>query len=91
MTRRRRFLIWLAVLATGWGLANWPQSGGTFKFRIERAGFPWTVAFWEHGHLQWFDTGAMAADLGVLLALVPLAWLCAWSADAPSHTRSKRV
>jgi hypothetical protein len=84
---RRRFLIWFAVLAAVWLIANWPQDGGSLKSWMKWAGFPWTFAFWNAGRLEWFNGVALVADLGVLLALVPLAWLCAWSrGSAPPQT-----
>jgi hypothetical protein len=76
---RRRFLIWVSVLAAVWLVANWPRDGGSLKFWMKWAGFPWTFAFWEGRRLEWFSPAALAADLGVLLALIPVAWLCAWS------------
>ena len=79
---RGRFLIWLAVLAAVWVLANWPRDGGTLKFWLQWAGFPWTFAFWDGGRLVWFDGAALAADIGVLLASVPVAWVCARSRGA---------
>jgi hypothetical protein len=79
MRRRRLFLIWLAVLTALWVFANWPRDGGTLKFWMHWAGFPWTFAFWENGDLIWFDPAALAADVVVWIALVPVAWLCAWS------------
>jgi hypothetical protein len=79
---RRRFLIWLAVLAAVWVLANWPRDGGTLKSWLRWAGFPWTFALWDDGRLVWFNWAALAADVAVLLALVPVAWLCARSRGA---------
>jgi hypothetical protein len=78
--RRRRFLIWLAVLTAVWAFANWPRDGGSLKRFLEWAGCPWTFAFWHSGRLEWFDPIALAADVAVGVAvIVPVAWLCAWS------------
>jgi hypothetical protein len=88
----RRFLIWLSVLATVWLLANWPRGGGSLKSSPEWAGFPWTFAFWEDGRLVWFKGAALVADLGVLLALTLVAWLCAWSRGSlPRQTAAGAV
>jgi hypothetical protein len=76
---RRRFLIWLALLTAVWALANWPRDGGTLKSWMKWAGFPRTFAFWDGDRLEWFNGAALAADLGLLVALVPFAWLCAQS------------
>ena len=80
MGRRRRFLIWLAVLAAVWVVANLPRDGGTLKRFLQCAGCPWTFAFWHAGRLEWFDPAALAADIGLgLVIVVPVAWMCAWS------------
>jgi hypothetical protein len=75
---RRRFLIWLALLTAVWLLANWPRDGGSLKPWTKWAGVPWTFAFWDRGRLEWFNGAALAADLGLLFALIPVAGVCAW-------------
>jgi hypothetical protein len=83
--RRRRFLIWLAVLTAVWVFANWPRDGGSLKRFLQWAGFPWTFAFWQGSRLEWFDPAVLAADIAVGLAVVVLlAWLCAWSRGSAS-------
>ena len=84
MGRRQRFFIWLAVLTAVWVLANWPRHAGTLKSWMQWAGFPWTFAFWDRGRLEWFDGLAFAGDIGILLAMVPVAWVCAWSRGSSS-------
>ena len=37
MVRRRRFLIWLAVLSAVWTFANWPRNGGSLMRFLEWA------------------------------------------------------
>jgi hypothetical protein len=77
--RRRRFTIWLAVLAAVWLFANWPRDGGSLKRFLQWAGCPWTFAFWQNGRLEWFDPAMLAADAAVGAAIVlPVAWLCTW-------------
>ncbi len=92
MGRRRRFLLWLAVLTAVWVYANLPRDGGSLKRFLQWAGCPWTFAFWHGGRLEWFDPGALAADVALGVAVVvPVAWLCAWSRAAarpPSPTAS---
>lgn len=70
MGRRQRFLIWMAVLTAVWLFANWPRDGGSLKRFLQWAGCPWTFAFWHHGRLEWFDPGALAADVAVGVAVV---------------------
>lgn len=83
--RRRRFLIWLAVLTAVWVFANWPRDGGSLKHFLEWAGFPWTFAFWHGGRLEWFDPTALAADVALgVVVVVPVAWLCAWGSGSES-------
>jgi hypothetical protein len=85
---RRRFFIWVSALSAVWLFANWPRDGGALKFWMKWAGFPWTFAFWDDGQLEWFNWWALIGDLGVLLTLIPVAWLCAWSRRAgPQPTR----
>jgi hypothetical protein len=85
---RRRFLIWLSVLGAVWLLANWPRDGGPLKSGMSWAGFPWPFASWEDGRLGWFSGAALAGDLAVLLSLVLVAWLCAWSRISASRPAS---
>ena len=83
MGRRQRFLIWLAALTAVWVFANWPRDGGSLKGFLQWAGCPWAFAFWQSGRLEWFDPAALAADVGLGVAVVvPVAWLCAWSRGA---------
>ncbi len=85
MGRRRRFLVWLAVLTAVWVFANRPRDGGSLKRFLEWAGFPWTFASWQLGRLEWFDPAALAADIAVGMAVVvPVAWLCSWSRGSAS-------
>src|SRR5438105_3438994 len=78
--RRRRFMLWVAVLTAVWVFANLPRDGGSLKRFLQWAGCPWTFAFWKSGRLEWFDPGALAADVAAGSAIiVPVAWLCAWS------------
>jgi hypothetical protein len=58
-------------------LANWPRQPAPLKMWTHGAGWPWAFAAWDGAQLAWFDATALAADTAVLLALVPLAWLCA--------------
>ena len=78
MARRRRFLIWLAILVAVWLVANWPRTPGGIKRWMEWAGYPLSFAFWDNGQLVWFDGWAFAVDIAVLICLIPLAWACAW-------------
>jgi hypothetical protein len=73
----RRFLIWLALLSPIGLVANLPRGGGAFKMGIQWAGRPFTFAVWDGEKLVWFNGLALAGDLGLLLALIPVAWLCA--------------
>src|SRR5690242_2408646 len=75
LTRRRLFWRWAIVLSILLLVANSPQ-GGTLKG--EWAGFP--LVFWSRllGH-ESFHFDALMIDLGVWMACMWLAWLCAWS------------
>lgn len=81
MGRRRRFLIWCALLTAVWVVANWPRAYlGSLKSFLVWAGQPWSFAHWEHGRLVWFDPYALVADVALGIAVVvPLAWVCARS------------
>jgi hypothetical protein len=87
MRRRQRFLIWLTALTAVWVFANLPSARlGSLKRFWQWAGCPWTFAFWNWGQLEWFDAGALAADVALGIAVVvPVAWLCAWSGGKASR------
>ena len=76
---RRLFLVWCIPLLALWLCANWPRDGGSLKFYLEWAGFPWIFAFWDSGRLERFSVAALVAD--VVLAVgssVTVAAVCAW-------------
>lgn len=77
--RTRLFVIWATALSALWLAANRPRDAGTLKPFWEWAGCPWTFATWEWGRLTRFDPVALAVDLGVWVAMMGLAWVCARS------------
>jgi hypothetical protein len=78
--RWRAFICWTLALSTVWVFANLPRDGGSLKWFLRWAGFPWTFAFWNRGKLEWFDPMALAADIALGIAVILLvAGLCAWS------------
>ena len=81
MSRRRRFLIWSVVLVAVAIFVNWPRAYlGSLKSFMVWAGLPWPFAYWDSGHLEWFDPIALAADAALAIAvIVSVSWLCAWS------------
>jgi hypothetical protein len=93
LRRRNWFQIWLAILTAAWVVANWPRAYlGSLKSFLVCAGQPWQFAEWEHGRLNWFDLGALSADISFgVVGIVSIAWLCGWSRgkDAPDHHRSQ--
>ena len=78
--QRRAFLLWAVVLTAVWAFANGPRTlGGSLKPPWVYAGLPWPFAHWDGRRLEWFKPEALAADVAVWVALMLVAWRCAWS------------
>ena len=76
----RVFVRWMLILSLLWIALNWPRDGGSLKWFLQWAGFPWTFAFWDFGKLEWFDFSALAADAAIgVVVVIAVAGLCAWS------------
>ena len=91
MSRRKVFWTYAIVLSAVWVILNLPRDGRPILFFLQWAGFPWTFAFWDDGHLEEFNPIALAGDIALgILVVVLLAGLCAWSRRGDSTPASPR-